>query len=137
MHPKRLDGYEVYSVSILESQFMKLDSIQRQNVVKALKLHLNICINKCTNHNVYHYLCKNYDKLNHFYDEIPYDSVKKKLNKDQLVKFSNVVSFSNGEKGDLASYKISLCYVNNEYLLGNTFVDLTLKELTTVKRAHY
>ena len=106
-------------------------------MVKTLKLHLEICIDNCTNHNVYHYLCKNYDILNHFYDEIPYDSVKKKLNKDQLVKFSNVVSFSNGEKGDLASYKISLCYVNNEYLLGNTFVDLTLKELTTVKRAHY
>ena len=113
VYPKRLDGYQVYGVSILESQFMKLDSIQRQSMVKALKLHLEICIDNCTNHNVYHNSCKNYDKLNHFYDEIPYDSVKKKLNKNQLVKFSDVVSFSNGEKGNLASYKISLCYVNN------------------------
>ena len=61
---------------------------------------------------------------------------QEKLNKGQSVKFSNVVSFSNGEKGDLASYKISLCYVDNEYSLGNTLIDLTLKELTTVKRAH-
>ena len=136
LHPRRLDGYEIYSVSLLESQFMKLDSVQRQNVVKALRLHLSICHNNCTNHNLFYNLCENYDKLNHFYEEIPYGFVKKKLNKGQSVKFANVVSFSNGEKGDLASYKISLDYVDNAYLLGNTLIDLTLKELTTVKRAH-
>ena len=137
VQPKRLDGFQIYSVSILESQFMKLDAIQWEFPVKALLLHLEICISDCSNHNVYRHLCNNYDKSNQFYDAIPYDSVKKSLNKNQLVKFSDIVSFSDGGTGDLASYKISLCYVDSEYLLGNTFVDLTVKELTTVQRAHY
>ena len=112
---------------------MKLDAIQREFMVKALLLHLEVCTNKCTNHYVYRYLCNNHDKLNIVYDEIPFNFGKKSLNKNKL-KFLKAVSYSDGTTGVLASYKVSLCYGDYEYLLGNTFVDLTIKELTTLQR---
>ena len=115
---------------------MRLDAIQRKFMVKALLLHLEVCTNKCTYHDVYKYLCDNHNRLNIVYDEIPCNSGKKSFNKNKL-KFSKDVSYSDGTTGVLASFKVSLFYGDYEYLLGNTFIDLTTKELTTVQRAHY
>ena len=51
--PKQFDDYETYSITFLETQFMSLNSIQRQSVVKGLRLHLDVCEKNCSNHEFY------------------------------------------------------------------------------------
>ena len=91
--PKQFDDYETYSITFLETQFMSLNSIQRQSVVKGLRLHLDICEKNCSNHDLFKYLIEIVSKLNHFYEALPLACNKYKKNKGLKVKFSNFVTF--------------------------------------------
>ena len=69
--PKKFDDYETHSISFLETQFMSLNSIQKQIVVKGLRLHLDVCEKNCRNHDLFKYLTENGSKLNHVYEALP------------------------------------------------------------------
>ena len=118
--PKRFNDYETYSVSLLETQFMALNAAQRQSVVRGLRLYLNSCENKCSNHELFQYLIENFSKLNHFYEALPLACNRYKRNKGLKVKFSNVISFSDGNVDTMKSFHICLNDTKSLYLLDST-----------------
>ena len=118
--PKKFDDYRTYSVSLLETQFMALNSAQRQSVIRCLRLHLEICEDKCSHHELFLYSIENGLKLNQFYEAIPLSCSSYKRKKGITVKFSNVISFSDGNVDTMKSLRICSNDTKNLYLLGST-----------------
>ena len=100
---------------------MASDSSLRQSIIKALQLHLEVCENQCSNHNLFGF------RLNHYYGTVPVDCQSIKKNKNLKVHFSKTVNFSDGLTDTIQNFKICLDHTYR-LLLGNSLLDSTCKE---------
>ena len=112
----RFEDFHSYSGLVLEIKFMASDS-QRQSIINTLQLHLEICENQCSNHNLFG--IENGFRLSHYYGTVPVDCQSTKKNKNLKVQFNKTV-------------EICLDHTYHSLFLGNSLLDSTCKEFIYV-----
>ena len=132
--PKKFLDFYSYTGEI-ETLFMSASKHQRKIIKAVLALHLEVCTQKCANHNIFKYLIAQGHTLSQFYGEIPskVNSLKNKRKKNNRVQFDDTVQFSDGTKDILQKYKIAVEYGKQVLFLYSFYVDSSLKELMFVQ----
>ena len=89
---------------------MAADMIQKSSIQAALALHLEICTQHCSNHDIFKYLIDQGRSLDPFFGEISNKvvSLKNKGKKDKKVKFADRVQCNDGSMNKLHNYKVAL-----------------------------
>ena len=118
---------------------MASNSQQRNSIISALILHLEICENKCKDHDLFRYLIDNGNNLNPFYGEIPmcYKGTKKNKVRQGKVQFDHTISCSDGQTDKVCNYKVCVNHTHQILYLGNSLLDTSFKELYIVPLSKY
>ena len=105
--PRKFNDFLSY-VGSIETLFMAANIEQRKSIISALSLHLEVCTEKCSNHDLFEYLIKQGHTLNEFYGEIPRinKTVKRNKSRPSHVHFDNTVHYSDGSTDNLCCYKV-------------------------------
>ena len=114
---------------------MAADMIQRSAIQAALALHLEICTQHCSSHDLFKYLIDQGHSLEPFFGEISNKivSVKNKGKKDKKVKFADTVQCDDGSMNKLHSYKVALENTKQVLFLYCYYIDCSMKELLFVQ----
>ena len=114
---------------------MAADMIQRSAIQSALALHLEICTQHCSSHDLFKYLIDQGHSLEPFFGEISNKivSVKNKGKKDKKVKFADTVQCDDGSINKLHSYKVALENSKQVLFYYCHYIECSLKELLFVQ----